>query len=229
LSDNRKHSGFSDTYLSGLAGRPSFHSRRPPAMSADATSPSAAGATPPVPLDSPALDDGNAPQDDDGEEASQGDGGSDTDSIGAASLYDDILDTAAEQYEYSDGAPDKFPPGHSADAPPEPSADRCTKEEGAQLRARLREVGVERFVEETLDSERYTPLKLLSAFGIAVPPMFDTDGGAVWELLGLALYRELAHRRRLPQFRTIDDAAELLKASKNVLVITGAGVRVLTG
>jgi NAD+-dependent protein deacetylase SIR2 len=108
------------------------------------------------------------------------------------------------------------------------NGDRCTKEESERLRARLREVGVERFVEETLDSERYAPLKLLTAFGVAVPPMFDTNENAVWELLGLALYRELAHRRRLPQFRTIDDAAELLKASKNILVITGAGVRSLT-
>ena len=118
---------------------------------------------------------------------------------------------------------------HSADAPPEPSADRCTKEESERLRARLREIGVERFVEEALNLEAYTPLKLLSAFRVALPPMFDADGRAVWELLGLALYRELSYRMRLPQFRTIDDAAELLKASKNVLVITGAGVCVLAG
>jgi NAD+-dependent protein deacetylase SIR2 len=55
--------------------------------------------------------------------------------------------------------------------------------------------------------------------------MFGGDERAVWELLGLAMYRELSQRARLPRYRTIDDAAELLKASKNILVITGAGVR----
>jgi hypothetical protein len=200
-----------------------------PAVDED-PAPTAAGAAPAA-LESPTRDDGGDAPHDDGEDAQDGEGGpqdggdSDLESINE-SLYDDILETSAHAYQHGVGKL-RSPVGSTPPTATAPTADRCTKEESERLRARLREVGVERFVEETLDSEAYTPLKLLSAFRVALPPMFDADDRAVWELLGLALYRELSHRIRLPQFRTIDDAAKLLKASKNILVITGAGVRLL--
>ena len=75
----------------------------------------------------------------------------------------------------------------------------------------------------------YSIKKLLSAFRVRVPECLDVgdeDGpsDSLFELLGLAMYREMAKRRRLEQYDTIGDAVELLQKSKNVMVITGAGV-----
>jgi NAD-dependent histone deacetylase SIR2 len=43
------------------------------------------------------------------------------------------------------------------------------------------------------------------------------------------MLRELKKRQKLSQFKTIDDAAKLINASKNVLVITGAGISTSLG
>ena len=84
---------------------------------------------------------------------------------------------------------------------------------------------MEQFVRETLMSGRYTALKLCSAFRIHVPGFAENDQ-SLYHLLGFALHRELSFRRRLEQYQTIDDAAALLKSAQNILVITGAGVRI---
>jgi NAD-dependent histone deacetylase SIR2 len=99
----------------------------------------------------------------------------------------------------------------------------CSKEESDQLRKRLRDVGVEQFIRETLMSGKYSALKLCSAFRVVVPGYTEEDE-ALYPLLGFALHRELSYRRRLEQYQTIDDAASLLNSAKNILVITGAGV-----
>jgi NAD-dependent histone deacetylase SIR2 len=43
------------------------------------------------------------------------------------------------------------------------------------------------------------------------------------------MLRELKKRQKLSQFRTIDDAAKLINASQNILVITGAGISTSLG
>jgi hypothetical protein len=94
------------------------------------------------------------------------------------------------------------------------------------LRARLREVGASKFVTEMIDSKRYTTQKLLTAFGVFTLPIgLENDERVLCHILGIALYRELSRRVRLPQWTTIDHAAELLKQARQVMVITGAGVR----
>jgi len=47
--------------------------------------------------------------------------------------------------------------------------------------------------------------------------------------LGLAIQRELKKRYKLPQYNTIDDAVALLQKSKNIMVITGAGISTSLG
>lgn len=42
--------------------------------------------------------------------------------------------------------------------------------------------------------------------------------------MGLGITRELNKRTKLPQYNTIDDAVDLLRTSKNIIVLTGAGV-----
>lgn len=41
--------------------------------------------------------------------------------------------------------------------------------------------------------------------------------------------REISRRRKLPQYNTIDDAANLLKTSRRILVLTGAGISTSLG
>jgi NAD-dependent histone deacetylase SIR2 len=40
----------------------------------------------------------------------------------------------------------------------------------------------------------------------------------------MGISREFSRRVKLPQYNTVEDAVELLKKSKNIIVLTGAGV-----
>lgn len=67
--------------------------------------------------------------------------------------------------------------------------------------------------------------KICTAFGMDLPAYLRDDSeDHYYGLLGQLIERELAHRRSLPQYTTIDHAATLLKEKKNIIVITGAGV-----
>ena len=67
--------------------------------------------------------------------------------------------------------------------------------------------------------------KLCTAFGIRPPFFLDgQEDDAFYPLLGLGICRELRKRVKLPQYNTIDDAVSLLKKSRNIVVLTGAGV-----
>jgi NAD+-dependent protein deacetylase SIR2 len=102
----------------------------------------------------------------------------------------------------------------------------CTPEESDILRRRLTEIGIPAFVRETLGTGAYSAKKLCSAFRISIPPFLEgASDEAQYQLLGLVLLQERQRRLRLPQYQTIDDAAKLLQKSKNIMVITGAGVR----
>ena len=60
-----------------------------------------------------------------------------------------------------------------------------------------------------------------------MPPAF-LDGApdeAYHSLLAVAISREFSRRPKLPQYNTIDDAVRLLRESRNIVVLTGAGVR----
>ena len=94
-------------------------------------------------------------------------------------------------------------------------------------RKRLHRIGPSDFVHETITSKSITAKKLLTAFGIR-PPLewngYRPDVG-YYRLLGLAISRELSIRKKLPEFNTIDDAIRLFRDARNIMVITGAGVR----
>lgn len=106
----------------------------------------------------------------------------------------------------------------------------CTPEEAKRYRARLREVGLEQFVSETLGKQSVSVQKLMTAFGVKLPQwLLDAPDEGCYRILGYAMMRELNKRQRLPQYQTIDDAARLLNESKNILVVTGAGVSTSLG
>ncbi|KAL4773053.1 hypothetical protein BDW60DRAFT_216246 [Aspergillus nidulans var. acristatus] len=106
----------------------------------------------------------------------------------------------------------------------------CTLEEAIEFRKRLHEVGKAQFVEETIARDTVTAKKLCTAFGI-LPPSFleGAPDEAYHPLLAIAISREFARRQKLPQYNSVDDAVKLLKESKNIIVLTGAGISTSLG
>ncbi|KAF3000232.1 NAD-dependent histone deacetylase sir2 [Curvularia kusanoi] len=110
------------------------------------------------------------------------------------------------------------------------TAETCSADEARQLRQRLHAVGASQFVMENITSEKMTARKLCTAFNVRIPRFLDdAPDESFYQLLGLAINRELNKRPRLDQYRTLDDAARLLQERRNIMVITGAGISTSLG
>lgn len=73
--------------------------------------------------------------------------------------------------------------------------------------------------------ETVTAKKLCTAFGIRPPEFLENAPDEAYHpLLAVAISREFSKRPKLPQYNTIEDAVNLLQKSKNIIVLTGAGV-----
>ncbi|KAL4787258.1 hypothetical protein BJX76DRAFT_345739 [Aspergillus varians] len=106
----------------------------------------------------------------------------------------------------------------------------CTLEEAVEFRKRLHEIGKAQFVEETIARDAVTAKKLCTAFGILPPPFLDgAPDEAYHPLLAIAISREFTRRQKLPEYNSIDDAVKLLQESKNIIVLTGAGISTSLG
>lgn len=131
----------------------------------------------------------------------------------SASLYEEILDEV-DAFEYSQDV----------------GSDTCTAEEAKAYRARLHEVGAGQFVFENITAGRITARKLCTAFCVRIPKFLEgLVDESYYQLLGLAMTRELNKRRRLDQYNNLDHAAKLLCERKNIMVITGAGISTSLG
>ena len=53
------------------------------------------------------------------------------------------------------------------------AVDSCTLEEAIAFRKRLREVGEDQFITETIEAATISAKKLCTAFGISSPPLFE--------------------------------------------------------
>ena len=92
-------------------------------------------------------------------------------------------------------------------------------------RKQLRTVGGDRFLDETVNAGAITARKLCTAFGIRPPSFLEgAPDEAFHSVLNLGICRELSKRTKLLQYNTIDDAVALLKNSRKIIVLTGAGV-----
>ena len=103
--------------------------------------------------------------------------------------------------------------------------EACSLEEALAFRKRLRLVGEDQFLAETVEAGTITAKKLCTALGIRFPFFLDGQPDEAYHYpLRLGICRELSKRRKLPQYNTIEDAVTLLKESHNIIVLTGAGV-----
>lgn len=106
-----------------------------------------------------------------------------------------------------------------------PDEEACTWEEALAFRKRLRLIGEDRFLAETVEANTITAKKLCTAFGIRFPFFLEGQPDETYHYpLRLGICRELSKRTKLPQYNTINDAVALLKKSRNIIVLTGAGV-----
>lgn len=103
--------------------------------------------------------------------------------------------------------------------------DTCTPAEALLYGKKLRLLGEDRFLAETIEAKNITAKKLCTAFGIRLPSFLDGQpDNSYYPLLRLCISRELSKRVKLSQYNTVDDAVSLLQESKNIIVLTGAGV-----
>ena len=106
----------------------------------------------------------------------------------------------------------------------------CTADEARAYRQRLHDLGPGGFVFENLSSGRVSARKLCIALGVRIPAFLDgLDDSNYYQLLGLAINRELSKRQRLAQYKDMDDAVRLLHECNNIIVITGAGISTSLG
>ena len=130
----------------------------------------------------------------------------------SASLYEDAIEAMA------------------GNKPPDTGPDVCSPEEAATLQQLYRTVGEDRFFEQTLEVGRYSAKKLCTAFGIFPPELFEgAPDKAFLPFLELAISRWSEKRQKLDRYNTIDDAVTLLQSSRNIIVLTGAGISTSLG
>ncbi|KAI0029549.1 DHS-like NAD/FAD-binding domain-containing protein, partial [Vararia minispora EC-137] len=90
--------------------------------------------------------------------------------------------------------------------------------------------GMTSFVKEYIGSRKISVPELLCAFDIMLcEELQKKKPETLLYFLKVALSRELQLRERLTQYNTIDDAVRLIKSSKRILVLTGAGISVSCG
>ncbi|KAI1159642.1 DHS-like NAD/FAD-binding domain-containing protein [Nemania serpens] len=133
------------------------------------------------------------------------------DSWETESIFEDIIDDLTH---------DTFPP----------DVDACTAEQSVTFRQQLRAIGPNEFCHVHIDSGSISAKKMLTAFGIRPPDFLEgRPDEAYLGLLTLAMTRELTKRAKIMSYNSVDDVVHLLKKSRNIVVLTGAGISTSLG
>ncbi|KAI8603647.1 hypothetical protein EDD21DRAFT_368485 [Dissophora ornata] len=108
--------------------------------------------------------------------------------------------------------------------------DRLTEEEKTQIIDEAREFGVGHIIQEYVMTGIHSVKKLLlmTVSGELKLGVNLTENDLI-SILVQRLQRELRRRHRLPDVHTLEHVIDLLKRSKNIMVLTGAGVSVSCG
>ncbi|KXJ89715.1 DHS-like NAD/FAD-binding domain-containing protein [Microdochium bolleyi] len=110
------------------------------------------------------------------------------------------------------------------------STDIIPPQEAAVLRQQLRALGPVEFYTRHIESGNYAAKRLITAFGVKPPAFLEgCDDDAYFQLLTLAMTRELQKRVKLTEHNSVDDAVRLIQRARNIIVLTGAGISTSLG
>ncbi|KAF7308536.1 Deacetylase sirtuin-type domain-containing protein [Mycena chlorophos] len=102
-----------------------------------------------------------------------------------------------------------------------------------QIRAmlhHLKERGAQSFIEEYCSKRNIPVPQLLLAFQIDLSPALQSmSAPTLGYFLRVAMNRELQLRDKLPDYNTVEDAVRLIRDSRRILILTGAGISVSCG
>ncbi|KAJ7612505.1 SIR2-domain-containing protein [Mycena polygramma] len=94
----------------------------------------------------------------------------------------------------------------------------------------LKEHGMSSFVQEYVVQRNLSIPQLLLAFGINLSPnLHNMSPATLTYFLRVAMSRELQLRDRLPEYNTVEDAVRLIRDSRRIIILTGAGISVSCG
>ncbi|GAA5871835.1 hypothetical protein JCM16303_000892 [Sporobolomyces ruberrimus] len=102
-----------------------------------------------------------------------------------------------------------------------------SEEQISEMTEYLKERGLFAFVNEYVNRKNIPIRTLLLAFGLMLPA--DVPYPDQLRMLKVACSRVLRNRERLEQYQTIEDAVSLIRKSKKILILTGAGVSTSCG
>ncbi|KAK0272701.1 NAD-dependent histone deacetylase sir2 [Friedmanniomyces endolithicus] len=107
------------------------------------------------------------------------------------------------------------------------STDGLSQDRAIALCTELRQTEPGSFMAKYLTSSVMSPRLLGTAFGI--DPDLAVDDDVFMRILGNSIVRAHRKRQKLIQHNTIDDAAKLLRRSRKIMVLTGAGISTSLG
>ncbi|KAG8974936.1 NAD-dependent histone deacetylase sir2 [Tulasnella sp. 425] len=140
------------------------------------------------------------------------------------------LDSESEELEMSDEMKQQLEQGKAGSLLP---LNMFPDEEVERMINNLKEDGMVAWLKEYV-IRRAIPIRqlllglgvLLASGALTQPPKADIDDMTLLPLLKVTLTRILRRRIKLPQYNTVDDVLSLLRTSKRIVVLTGAGISV---
>lgn len=131
------------------------------------------------------------------------------------------LDSESEELEMSDEMKQQL----------EQALNMFPDEEVERMINNLKENGMVAWLKEYVIHRAIPIRQLLLGLGVLLtqPPKADIEDMTLLPLLKVTLTRILRRRTKLPQYNTVDDVLSLLRTSKRIVVLTGAGISVSCG